>query len=141
MAFISFIAIRPPVGATCIRCKFCHQVAPLALVPNLATRWCHLHKLPIWPPGGATCISFQIGHQVAPESYQLSLQKVLSVTDLRTHRSDPDPIKLHRRPNASTVIKISWKRFCEFAKHLCHPGSWRRCHPGSRRRCMLAAIN
>ena len=34
-----------------------HQVAQLALVRNLATRWRHLHYWEIWPPGGATCIS------------------------------------------------------------------------------------
>ena len=30
-------------GVTCIFEKFGHQVAPLALVRNLATRWRHLH--------------------------------------------------------------------------------------------------
>ena len=30
---------------------------PLALVPNLATKWHHLHQLQIWPPDGASCIS------------------------------------------------------------------------------------
>ena len=33
------------------------MVAPLALVPNLATRWRHLHELKNWPQDGATCIS------------------------------------------------------------------------------------
>ena len=36
------------------------------LVPNLATRWPHLHKLQIWPPDGAICISCKFGHQMAP---------------------------------------------------------------------------
>ena len=35
--------IHPPGGVTCIRKKFGHQVAPLALVRNLATRWRQLH--------------------------------------------------------------------------------------------------
>ena len=30
------------------------RMAPLALVPNLATRWRHLYQLQIWPPGGTT---------------------------------------------------------------------------------------
>ena len=34
-----------------------NNMAPFALVANLATRWCHLHKLKIWPPYGSTCIS------------------------------------------------------------------------------------
>ena len=40
-------------------------MAPLTLVANLATRWCHLHCLQIWPPDGTTCISCQFGHQMA----------------------------------------------------------------------------
>ena len=32
-----------PDGATCISCKFGHQMAPLAIVINLTTRWHHLH--------------------------------------------------------------------------------------------------
>ena len=45
------------------RTKFGDNMAPLALVVNLATRWCRLHLLQIWSP------------------YQLSLHKVLeSVT-------------------------------------------------------------
>ena len=39
-------------------------MAPLALVPNLATRWRHLHWLQIWPPDGPTCISYKFSHQV-----------------------------------------------------------------------------
>ena len=41
------------------------MVAPLALVPNLATRWRHLHELKNWPPDGATGISSKFGHQMA----------------------------------------------------------------------------
>ena len=64
---------------------------PLALVANLATRWCHLHYLQIWPPDG---IGSKFGHQpklatrlrylyyyIALDcpigSYQLSFKKVL----------------------------------------------------------------
>ena len=76
-------------------------MAPLTLVANLATRWCHLHCLQIWPPDGTTCIDSKVGHQETshrlphchglpywhyqlvlgwyhhqPESTQLSLTKV-----------------------------------------------------------------
>ena len=34
-------------GTTCINCKFGHQIAPLALVANMATRWRHLQWLQI----------------------------------------------------------------------------------------------
>ena len=52
-----WLQILPPDGTTCIGCKFGHQMAPLGLVPNLATRWRHLHWLQIWPPDGTTCIT------------------------------------------------------------------------------------
>ena len=64
-------------GATCIRSKFGHQVAPLALVQHLDIRWCHLHchialncPIVIYQQ----VLSWYL-HQ--PESTQLSLQKVL----------------------------------------------------------------
>ena len=38
----------------------------LALVPNLATKWHHLHQLQIRPPDCATCISCKLDHQMAP---------------------------------------------------------------------------
>ena len=92
--------------------NFGYQVASLALVTNLATRWRHLRWFQFWPPGGTTCISYKFGHQVAPlahclwlpywhnqlvlscflhqpESHQLSLKKVSLVRDTRTHRSNP----------------------------------------------------
>ena len=53
-------------GTTYISCKFGHQMAPLALVANMATRWRHLHRLQIWAPDGDTCIICQFGHQLAP---------------------------------------------------------------------------
>ena len=37
--------------------KFSHQLAPLALIPNLATGWPNLHFLVTWPPGSNTCIT------------------------------------------------------------------------------------
>ena len=46
--------------------KFGNKMAPLTLVANLATRWCHLHQLQIWPPDSATCISCKFCHQMAP---------------------------------------------------------------------------
>ena len=54
----------PPDGAICISCKFGQQMAPLALVPNLATRWRYLHWLQIWPQDGTTCISYKFSYQV-----------------------------------------------------------------------------
>ena len=41
------------------------QVASLALVLILATRWRYLNCLPMWPPDGTTCISCRIGQQLA----------------------------------------------------------------------------
>ena len=46
--------------------KFSNNMALLALVAYLATRWRHLYQLQIWPPNGATCISCKFGHQMAP---------------------------------------------------------------------------
>ena len=40
---LHYLQIWPPDGATCISCKYGHQMAPLALVANLATIWHHLH--------------------------------------------------------------------------------------------------
>ena len=37
----------PPGSATCSTCKFGYQVAPLALVQNLVTRWRYLHWLQV----------------------------------------------------------------------------------------------
>ena len=46
-------------GTTCISWKFSHQVTPLAIVGNLATRTRNLNYLKIWPPGGTICISWK----------------------------------------------------------------------------------
>ena len=45
--------------------EFGNNMAPLALVAHLATRWRHLHLLQIWPPDGTTYISCKFGHQMA----------------------------------------------------------------------------
>ena len=50
----------------CITSKFGHQMAPLALVTNLVTRWRHLHKFQIWSPDGTAWISSEFGNQIAP---------------------------------------------------------------------------
>ena len=41
--YLHQLLIGPPSGTTCIGTKFSHEVAPLALVPKLVTRLCHLH--------------------------------------------------------------------------------------------------
>ena len=38
------------------------KTLPLALIPNLATKWHHLHQLQIWP----TCMTCKFDHQIAP---------------------------------------------------------------------------
>ena len=53
-------------GNICFRYKFGYQMAPLALVAKLSTRWRHLHWLQILPPDGTTCIGCKFGHQMAP---------------------------------------------------------------------------
>ena len=40
---LNWLQIWSPYGATWISSKFGHQIAPVALVQNLVTRWCHLH--------------------------------------------------------------------------------------------------
>ena len=61
-----------PDGATCISYKICQHMAPFALVPNLATTWCHRHfvfllsvhfgfvanQFKIWSSGKVTCIAW-----------------------------------------------------------------------------------
>ena len=65
---LNWLQIWPPDGATCIDYKFSHQVALLASVAILATRWCHLHQLKIRPQSGTTCIRSKFGHQMAPHA-------------------------------------------------------------------------
>ena len=52
-------------------------MAPLALVPNLATRWCHLHWLQIWPPDDTTCISWL--HQIESSSVETCITRVATL--------------------------------------------------------------
>ena len=47
--------IWPPGGATCISYNFSHQVPPLPLAENFATKWRHLHELQILPPCQPPC--------------------------------------------------------------------------------------
>ena len=84
------ICISLPSGATSIGYNFGHQEPTLALVTNLATRWCPLHSLQIWPPGGATCIDYKIGHQVA----LLALERDITRTWVCSDNLEPDPIGL-----------------------------------------------
>ena len=53
-----------PGGATCISCKFEHQMGPLVTI--WATKRSYLHRLQIGPPSGTTCIGSKFGHQVVP---------------------------------------------------------------------------
>ena len=46
--------------------KFSKNMAPLALVANLPTRWRHLYSSQMWPPDGAFCIFCKFGHQIEP---------------------------------------------------------------------------
>ena len=55
-------------------------MAPLALVPNLATRWRHLHWLQIWPPDGTTCISWL--HQLESSSVETCITCITRVATL-----------------------------------------------------------
>ena len=65
LALVAYLATRwrhlqklqiwSPDGATCICCKFDHQMAQLA--QKLVIRWHHLHCLQSWPPGCITWIA------------------------------------------------------------------------------------
>ena len=54
--------------------NFGNNMARLALVAHLATRWRHLHYLQIWPPDGTTCIIRKFDHHMT------SLGSVLNFT-------------------------------------------------------------
>ena len=41
--YLNWLQIWSLDDANCIRSKFCQQMAPLALVQNLVTRWSHFH--------------------------------------------------------------------------------------------------
>ena len=86
-------------------------MAPLALVPILATRWRHFHQLQIWPPDGATCMLVHlviswppgcvtcmatlqcvdcpfgiISIELLSDSYIVSIVSKTSCTDIQTSR-------------------------------------------------------
>ena len=61
------LEIQPPGGATCISQNFGHQVAPLALVRTLATRWRHMHCHIAWDfligsSVSINCVFSSLGH-------------------------------------------------------------------------------
>ena len=99
-------------GATCISCKFGHQVAQLALVQHLVIRWRHLHCFQSWPPGWVTCIATLPGITLLALSVSIELvsssarvtsvksQKPFGLTDGQTNpKIGPQvylsPIKTH----------------------------------------------
>ena len=64
--------IWPPNDTTYTSCKVGHQMAPLALVTKLTTRWDHLH----WfqrPLDSANCISCKFTHQMAAQTTRFVL--------------------------------------------------------------------
>ena len=62
MTLLARLSIWPPDGATCIGCKFGHQVAQPAITATLATRCYHLHCHITWdcPIGIISCYWFVI---------------------------------------------------------------------------------
>ena len=79
---VTWFQVCPPGGVSCISSNFGHQVALLAVVENLASRWHYLysckcgqqfvllapsglHLFQIRPPDGATCISYKFYHHMA----------------------------------------------------------------------------
>ena len=82
MTPLALTKIKPPDGATCISCKVGHQMATLALVPNLATKWHH-------------CISYKIAHQVEllalPHCHIATLTPSLPQAGSWLNNSHPSP--------------------------------------------------
>ena len=97
---LHYLQIWPPDGATCISCKFGHQMAQLGLVQNFVIRWRHLHCLQNWPPGCVTCIAtllwivllaLSVSIDLVSSSARVTSVKSTqppSVRDTRTQRSD-----------------------------------------------------
>ena len=95
---LHMLQIWPPDGTTCISCKFGHQ---MALVQNLVISWRHLHCFQSWPPDCVTCIATLPWIALLALSASIELvsssarvtsvksTKGLSLTDIRTQRSDP----------------------------------------------------
>ena len=67
--------MAPPGSATCITYKFGHQVTPLTLSLNLATRWSHLHCHIAWDCPFGKISSYGVGIFIS-QSHQLGLNKV-----------------------------------------------------------------
>ena len=100
---LNWFQIWPPDGANCTGYKFYHQIAPLALLANLApvtlfvnfaTRWHFLHWFEIWQPGWLDeshalphCLGLPFWHYQLvltwylhqSESHQLSFKNVSNV--------------------------------------------------------------
>ena len=76
------------------------MVAPLALVPNLATRWRHLHELKNWPQDGATCISCKFSHQLEslalPHCVGMPYWHYQLVLSLYLHQLESHQLSLHK---------------------------------------------
>ena len=83
-------------SVTWIKCS--NNMALLALVAYLATRWRHLHQLQIWPPDGTTCISSKSGHQMA----QLALVQNLVIRWRHLHCLQSWP------PGCITALLLRW---------------------------------
>ena len=92
-------------GTTCIHLKFCHLVAPLAMVPNLSTRLKSLslpHCLGM-PYGHYQLVLSRYLHQ--PESHQVSLQNVSELeTEIGTH-IHLDPTKMCKKQNVAENVQ------------------------------------
>ena len=98
--FLNWLQIWPPDGTTCIGCQFCHrmhhwhidskfdhQMAPIALVANLPTRWRTLHWLQTWPPDGTTWISYNFGHHMVGYKFDHQMAPLALLTNLHTRFS------------------------------------------------------
>ena len=107
---LNWFQIWPPDGANCTGYKFYHQIAPLALLANLApvtlfvnfaTRWHFLHWFEIWQPGWldeshatlpwiallALSVSIDLVSSSAGVT-SVKFQKGQWVSENRTHRTD-----------------------------------------------------
>ena len=84
--------------ATCISCKIGHQLVPLTLVTNFATRWHNLHWSKIWPPGWVAFIAtmpwivllaLSVSIGLVSPSARITSVEFAKGNHNRTHRSDP----------------------------------------------------
>ena len=58
--------VWPPYGSTCITYKFGYKLASVALVLDLAARWCHLHCLP-----GIVLLALSVSIQLVSSSVRV----------------------------------------------------------------------